>query len=146
MRTRTYRIWTGIKQRCLNENNPQFPGYGGRGIKICDRWSRNYLNFLKDMGECPPGLSLDRIDPNGNYEKSNCRWVTPLTQGSNKRNNRWIEVFGQRFTLAQLSRKTSTSTGSIDRWIQKGVLEKKLIELQRWIPEKSQSFGLHNPT
>lgn len=71
--------------RCLNKNHKAFEYYGGRGITVCDRWLK-FENFLEDMGEKPTGLSIDRIDNNGNYESLNCRWTTMKIQASNKRN------------------------------------------------------------
>jgi len=85
--TKTYQAWKNMKQRCGNSHRPDFKHYGGRGITVCDRWLHSYENFLKDMGECPPRLTLDRINPNGNYEPSNCRWATWKTQVHNRRQN-----------------------------------------------------------
>ena len=76
---RSYAIWTMMKQRCNNPKNKDYKHYGARGIKVCSRWNL-YSNFYEDMGEKPFGLSLDRIDNNGNYEPSNCRWVTQKEQ------------------------------------------------------------------
>jgi hypothetical protein len=70
--------------RCCNSNHKQFEFYGGRGIGVCKRW-RKYENFLADMGRCPPGMSLDRINNDGNYEPSNCHWATPKQQANNRR-------------------------------------------------------------
>lgn len=82
--TRTYRIWAGIIDRCLNANNKSYNYYGGRGIKICESW-KNFQNFIKDMDEVPPGMEIDRIDPDGNYEIDNCRWVTRQENVANRR-------------------------------------------------------------
>jgi hypothetical protein len=84
--SRTYRIWAGMKQRCLNPKTTHYGYYGGRGIKVCERWM-DYRNFLADMGEAPEGLSLDRINPDGNYEPGNCRWATDKVQANNKSRN-----------------------------------------------------------
>ncbi len=83
--TREYRAWGAMKTRCLNSNINGWHYYGGRGITICERWINSFENFLADMGICPPGLTLDRIDVNGNYEPSNCRWATWELQRTNKR-------------------------------------------------------------
>lgn len=81
-----------MKDRCSNLNADSFKNYGGRGIKVCDRWlekdGKGFLNFLEDMGERPRGLTLDRRDVNGNYEPSNCRWVNWETQCRNKRSHK----------------------------------------------------------
>jgi hypothetical protein len=83
--SREYRTWQGMKKRCLNKSHFMYKDYGGRGIKICDRWLNSFENFLSDMGERPPDFTLDRIDVNGNYEPSNCRWADWFTQSRNKR-------------------------------------------------------------
>lgn len=81
----TYKQWAGMKTRCSNPNHQAYKDYGGRGIRVCDRWLV-FKNFLVDMGERPSKLhSLDRIDVNGNYEPSNVRWATPKEQVANKR-------------------------------------------------------------
>lgn len=82
--TSTYYIWAAMIQRCTNPKNRDYKNYGARGITVCDRW-RDFTNFLADMGEKPDGLSIDRIDNDGNYEPGNCRWATPAQQASNKR-------------------------------------------------------------
>lgn len=86
-----YNTWTGIKKRCYNENNPSYNNYGGRGITVCERWLESFDNFLEDMFPTwKEGLSLDRIDVNGNYEPSNCQWANDIEQANNKRETRYI--------------------------------------------------------
>jgi hypothetical protein len=85
--TDTFRIWTGILRRCLNPNFKAYKYYGGRGITVCDRWLK-FENFFEDMGVRPDGLQIDRIDVDGNYEPSNCRWVTPKVNMNNRRINK----------------------------------------------------------
>lgn len=84
-RTSTYSSWVAMTQRCLNPHNKEYKNYGGAGVSVCQRWLESFENFLKDMGEKPSGLSLDRIDPYGNYEPSNCRWGNPSDQSFNQR-------------------------------------------------------------
>ena len=80
----TYSSWAGMKSRCLNPNDSRYNSYGGRGIKVCDRWM-DYRNFLEDMGARPEGMSIEREDVNGNYELSNCCWATSKQQRANQR-------------------------------------------------------------
>lgn len=82
-RTPEYNAWVSMKQRCINPNNPRYKNYGGRGITVCKRWFNSFPNFLKDMGEKPDGLSIDRINNDKNYCKSNCRWANAKDQGLN---------------------------------------------------------------
>src|SRR6516164_1163876 len=87
-RTRTYRAWANMLTRCRNPKSGRWESYGGRGITVCERWLI-FINFLADMGECPPGMYLDRIDVNGNYELGNCRWATASENSRNRRPQSW---------------------------------------------------------
>lgn len=84
-RSPTYYSWHKMKQRCYNPKQVGYKNYGGRGIVVCDRWRDSFSAFLEDMGERPKGKTLDRIDPDGNYEPSNCRWASYSEQTQNRR-------------------------------------------------------------
>lgn len=71
-----------MKTRCYNPRATSYPKYGARGIRVCAEWRTNFAAFLRDMGDRPPGTTLDRIDPTGNYEAGNCRWADPKTQNA----------------------------------------------------------------
>lgn len=103
--TPTFRSWGSMKQRCLNPKAPDFYRYGARGIKISPEWVDSFENFLADMGKRPPGKSLDRIDVNGDYVLSNCRWATKRQQYLNKRNTRYVEYHGKQYVLYDLAEK-----------------------------------------
>src|SRR5215475_6407743 len=86
VKTKTYRCWLHLRQRCQNPNDPKYPIYGGRGIKCCTRWN-SYENFLADMGEPPtPQHTIERRDNNSGYKPSNCYWATVDEQAKNRRN------------------------------------------------------------
>ena len=96
-----YRIWYSMKARCYRQSHNRYKYYGARGITVCDKWLK-YEGFYEDMNkDYKPGLTLDRIECNGNYEKNNCRWATQKEQQNNRRNNIIIDTPNGRMTLAQ---------------------------------------------
>lgn len=108
----TYRIYRDMLRRCNNPNYREFHLYGGRGIKVCERWS-TFENFLADMGERPPGMSLERDRVNEGYGPDNCRWATDFEQANNKRNNVFLEYQGKRLSIAQWSRETGIKAATL---------------------------------
>lgn len=129
--TAAYRSWDHMVQRCTNPNNSFFHNYGGRGIKVCERWM-SFPAFLADMGQRPDGMSLDRIDVNGNYEPENCRWATRTEQMNNTRRNTMITFAGRTMSLSDWARETSLTTPCISgrlkrRWPIEKVLTTPLI-------------------
>lgn len=91
-KSNTYHSWTNMIQRCTNPNNKAYHYYGDRGITVCKRWRNSFENFLGDMGEVSEGYQIDRVDNNGNYCKSNCRWVTSKINNRNRRDN-YLETY-----------------------------------------------------
>lgn len=105
--TREYRTWINMKSRCYTPTSTGYKDYGGRGIKVCERWLHSFGAFLEDMGPRPsPEHSIDRIDCDGDYEPSNCRWATRTEQARNFRANRIVEAFGRSMTLAEAAEQS----------------------------------------
>lgn len=113
--TRIYKVWCRMKSRCNNSNSSDYYLYGARGIGVCKEWTSSFEMFYKWAKEngYREGLTLDRIDVNGNYEPQNCRWVTMKIQSNNKRNNRLISFNGETRTIAQWSEITGISKDTI---------------------------------
>lgn len=119
--TPTWHSWSNMVNRCTQEKNPAYPSYGGRGIAVCDRWlgKDGFANFLADMGEKPPKLTLERIDNEAGYSPSNCRWATRKEQALNTRNVHlsekdvtWVREHPE-MTRGELARLLGVSTTTI---------------------------------
>lgn len=117
--TSTYDAWAGMLQRCNNPRVINFADYGGRGIQVCGRWVM-FENFLADMGPRPAGMTLDRIDNNGDYEPGNCRWTTQRTQARNRRSNHLIKFKGQTRTLMEWGEITGFGWSRIEARLRLG--------------------------
>lgn len=131
-RIREYHIWVMIRQRVNNPKNWDYKNYGGRGITICKRWS-SFKNFLSDMGRAPSEKhSIDRIDNDGNYKPSNCRWATNIEQSNNRRTNIVLTLNGESKTLKQWSWATGLRyTIILDRYTRNWPIEKLFIPKTR---------------
>lgn len=116
--TRIYRQWADMLKRCTNPANGSFQNYGGRGIKVCERWLK-FENFLTDMGE-GGGLTLDRIDNNGNYEPGNCRWATIVEQARNTRRNKLTTANGKTQCIAAWAEELSIPYPTLQSRIRRG--------------------------
>jgi hypothetical protein len=104
--TKVYKAWSSMKHRCFNPDSKHYHNYGGRGIKVCDRWLESFENFYEDMGEPPSAKhSLERLDVNGNYEPNNCTWATVLEQARNRRDNIRIEYGGELLVLSEVYKR-----------------------------------------
>lgn len=108
-KSREWNTWAGMKARCYSEGDPSFHRYGGRGIRICDRWLHSFAAFLDDMGRRPPGTTLDRIDNDGDYEPGNCRWATALEQQGGRSTSKRLEFRGRTQTIAAWARELGIS-------------------------------------
>lgn len=95
-----WNTWSNIKQRCYNQNNERYREYGGRGIKVCERWLESFENFYEDMGNRPEGMTIERIDADGDYCPENCRWATWHEQRRNKQDTDMIEFDGKIMCLS----------------------------------------------
>jgi hypothetical protein len=116
----TYHSWTHMVARCTDSGSDHFAHYGGRGITVCDRW-RSFENFLADMGERPPGTSIDRHPNNdGNYEPGNCRWATPREQMNNTRLTRRLTFRGETASVSEWARRTGLSHSGIRNRLARG--------------------------
>jgi len=119
--TPEYNAWSSMKSRCNSPTAPQYKNYGARGITVCARWANSFEAFLDDMGEKPDlGYSLERIDNNGNYEPSNCKWATPHEQSRNRRTTNYVDVDGERVCLTAASQRTGIPRSTLRRRLATG--------------------------
>lgn len=104
-------VWRSMRQRCNNPKAKDYPRYGGRGIKVCERWN-SFVCFLSDMGPRPPGATLDRKDNDGPYSPENCRWSSVSEQNMNRRDTRRWEVDGLFLTPSEIEKRLGLGPGS----------------------------------
>lgn len=131
-RTKEFRIWTNIKYRCTNPDSHAYAKYGGRGIKMCDRWQESFENFLADMGVRPTiKHSLERINNNVGYEPGNCKWALSIDQMNNTSLNRFVTYNGATKTVSQWAREVGLEYMTLLVRLKKG-----------WSPEKALTTPL----
>lgn len=127
----TYTTWQSMNRRCVNPNDNHFYLYGDRGIKVCERW-RDFKNFLEDMGEKEPNMSLERIDNNKDYCPENCKWIPRKDQSKNRRYNWTVELNGEKMTAREASRKLNLNKSYINNLLVKKGKHKQ--DVQKIIP------------
>jgi len=139
--TSEYKSWCAIKARCYNTKNTRYNTYGGRGVRVCERWLSSFENFYADMGNRPtPQHSIDRIDVNGDYEPSNCRWATPKEQANNRTTSKWLTLGKITKTLSQWAEKTGLGAPTIRYRLKAGWGIKKTLYTPFGLKRKIRSF------
>jgi hypothetical protein len=127
--TPEYRSWSSLRGRCNNPNDKQYPDYGGRSIKVCERWNTSFDNFYADMGPRPaPRYSVERIDVNKGYEPSNCCWIPCSEQTRNTRANVRLTLFGQPMILADLALMVTLHASTVSRKLAKGLTPEEIYQ------------------
>lgn len=125
-KTPEFAVWNGMISRCTNPNHRAYASYGGRGISVCDRWLDSFQSFLDDMGSAN-GLTLERIDNDGDYTPENCRWATYKEQAYNRRSNRYITVDGVEKTITEWATDLGTTDPAIRNRLSLGWTEREAV-------------------
>lgn len=122
-KTQEYRVWGNIKTRCFNKKAKCYKNYGGRGITVCERWLKSFEDFFSDMGQKPSSKhSIERIDNDGDYCKSNCRWATKSEQVANTRRNLIVEKNGKKMCLKDYAKFAGITYNAAQYRFKKGIL------------------------
>lgn len=155
-----YRTWVMMRQRCNNPNSTSAPWYHDMGIRVCDEWEQDFWAFVQDMGEKPhPSYTLDRMNPNGNYEPSNCRWASPTLQHHNRRENlgrsankprglrvwrKTLEFEGQHLTIKEWAEEFGLNETFLRTRLQQGFTLQEARDIPKhtrrasWLKEKKE--------
>lgn len=139
-KTPEHDTWIGMRQRCENPNFPKYEYYGGRGIKVCDRW-RDFANFYADMGPRPHGLTLERIDNDGDYTPDNCRWATRKDQMRNQRITRRVTIDGKTYVAADLADQSGLKTDTIVERAKRGLSLADVIAPEKMVFHEGLALG-----
>lgn len=128
-RSKTYRSWESMKQRCLNPKFSSYRWYGGSGITICDRWlgENGFQNFWKDLGDVPIGLTLERIEVRGNYEPNNCKWATRTQQARNRRNSKFVTFGDKTQVIAAWAEEIGVCAGTLSSRLYRGLSAAEIL-------------------
>lgn len=141
--TAEYMAWMAAKKRCNNSANASYARYGGRGISMCERWNASFAAFIADMGLKPdPSFSLDRIDPEGNYEPGNCRWAPVQVQSRNKTNSRWYELYGRPVLMGDIAAFFGITRDQARRLVAKNKLPVRPLAVRPRVPDRWQPIYL----
>jgi hypothetical protein len=129
-KTRVYQAWVDMLRRCTNPSRDSYANYGGRGISVCPEWM-SFKNFYADMGDPPAGMSIERDDVHGNYEKSNCRWATISEQALNRTYHRFVVVDGERMAVAVASRRYGILETTLRARLDRGMPDEQAVKTPR---------------
>lgn len=135
-----YCSWQSMRDRCRNPKNRAYRDYGGRGIKVCDRW-KSYAAFAADMGERPPGYTLERVDNDGDYTPENCRWASRRDQQRNRRINVYVTIEGARYLLAELADKSDLKRDTIQERAALGLTYAEVMSPERRTFKEGLAMG-----
>lgn len=130
-----YRSWDNMMKRCYNPKENGYHNYGGRGIKVCERW-HDFRNFYHDLGPRPDGASLDRKETNGDYTPKNCRWATRWEQDRNRRGNKWLDCNGERRIITDWSIALGTDIHWIQRRLDRGYTMEQIVKFASYRSKK----------
>ena len=146
-KTKIYKVWCDMRERCFNPKKDRYPNYGGRGITVCDEWAGsddfvafyNYVSKLDHFGE--EGYTLDRINNDGNYEPSNVRWATDTQQRRSRTDNHYVEVNGEKMILSDVAKLAGVTKETIYKRLAHSVSEDQLLSKQKFTAERYEING-----
>lgn len=140
----THQSWRALRQRCNQKSNDRYKNYGGRGIKVCQRWD-DFLNFLADMGERPPGYTIDRIDIDGDYCPENCRWLPRALQMKNMKQTIWITIENKTLCLTDWCKELGLKYTMVYQRIKSGMAPTEALTAKRLVRRNSKNGQFIKP-
>jgi hypothetical protein len=145
---REYNIWVSMRQRCNNPKNDQFSLYGGRGIKVCERWQKSFEHFLQDMGPKPDRMSLERVDNEQGYSPANCRWASAAEQSRNNRRTHFLSFNGETLPLVDWAKRLGIHHQTLRNRLKRGWPLQEALQIRRIdrVPiDRAGTFMAHEP-